>query len=75
METATPEGRWFSCAVPSDGSYGIDEGLIFSFPIRSDGQGGYSIVQGLKWSDFAKEKVAATLAELREEKETVADLL
>lgn len=75
METATPEGHWFSCAVPSDGSYGIDEGLIFSFPIRSDGQGGYSIVQGLKWSDFAKEKVAATLAELREEKETVADLL
>jgi malate dehydrogenase len=61
--------------VPSDGSYGIDKGLLFSFPIRSDGKGGYSIVQGLKWSDFAKEKVAATLAELRTEKETVADLL
>ena len=75
MEKATPEGNWFSCAVPSDGSYGIDEGLIFSFPIRSDGKGGYSIVQGLEWSDFAKEKVAATLAELRSEKETVADLL
>lgn len=75
MESATPEGEWFSCAVPSDGSYGIDEGLVFSFPIRSDGQGGYSIVQGLTWSDFAKEKVAATLAELRTEKETVADLL
>ncbi|MCB9421474.1 MAG: malate dehydrogenase [Ardenticatenaceae bacterium] len=75
MEKATPEGHWFSCAVPSDGSYGIDEGLIFSLPIRSDGKGGYSIVQGLKWSDFAKEKIAATLAELRDEKETVADLL
>ncbi len=75
MEKATPEGQWFSCAVPSDGSYGIDEGLVFSFPIRSDGQGGYSIVQGLQWSDFAKEKVAATLAELRGEKESVADLL
>ena len=75
MEKATPAGQWFSCAVPSDGSYGIDEGLIFSFPIRSDGQGGYSIVQGLEWSDFAKEKVAATLAELRSEKETVAGLL
>jgi len=75
MEKATPEGHWFSCAVPSDGSYGIDEGLVFSFPIRSDGKGGYSIVQGLKWSDFAKEKIAATLAELRKEKETVTDLL
>jgi malate dehydrogenase len=75
MESATPEGEWFSCAVPSDGSYDIDEGLVFSFPIRSDGQGGYSIVQGLKWSGFAKEKIAATLAELRTEKETVADLL
>jgi malate dehydrogenase len=75
MESATLEGEWFSCAVPSDGSYDIDEGLVFSFPIRSDGQGGYSIVQGLKWSGFAKEKIAATLAELRTEKETVADLL
>ncbi|MEJ2748104.1 MAG: malate dehydrogenase [Anaerolineae bacterium] len=75
MEKATPEGHWFTCAVPSDGCYGIDEGLVFSFPIRSDGKGGYSIVQGLKWSDFAKEKIAATLAELRKEKETVTDLL
>ncbi len=75
MEKATPEGDWFSCAVPSDGSYGIDKGLIFSFPIRSDGQGGYSIVQGLELSDFAKEKIAASLAELRKEKEAVADLL
>lgn len=75
MERATPEGAWFSCAVPSDGSYGIDEGLIFSFPIRSDGKGSYTIVQGLAWSDFAQEKIAATLAELRSEKETVADLL
>ncbi len=75
MEKATPEGEWFSCAVPSDGSYGIDKGLVFSFPIRSDGQGGYTIVQGLELSDFAQEKIAATLEELRSEKETVADLL
>jgi malate dehydrogenase len=71
----TPEGRWFSAAVPSDGSYGIDEGLIFSFPVTSDGAGGYSIVQGLPWSDFAQEKIAATLNELRDEKSVVADLL
>jgi malate dehydrogenase len=71
----TPEGNWFSAAVPSDGSYGIDEGLIFSFPLASDGAGSYSIVQGLPWSSFAQEKIAATLAELREEKAVVADLL
>jgi malate dehydrogenase len=71
----TPEGQWFSAAVPSDGSYGIDEGLIFSFPVTSDGAGGYSIVQGLPWSDFAQEKIAATLNELRDEKSVVADLL
>ena len=71
----TPEGDWFSAAVASDGSYGIDEGLIFSFPLTSDGTGGYSIVQGLSLSDFAQEKVAATLAELRDEKAVVVDLL
>ena len=75
FETKTPQGHWFSAAVPSDGSYGIDEGLIFSFPVTSDGNGGWSIVQGLAMSDFAKEKVQATLEELRDEKETVADLL
>jgi hypothetical protein len=52
----TPDGDWFSAAVPSDGSYGIAEGLIFSFPLVSDGQGGYEIVQGLPISDFAREK-------------------
>lgn len=73
--TKTPAGHWFSAAIPSDGSYGIDEGLIFSFPVTSDGKGGYSIVQGLTMSDFAKEKVQATLDELRSEKETIQDLL
>jgi len=75
MVKKTPAGHWFSCAVPSDGSYGVDEGLIFSFPITSDGQGGYSIVQGLPMSDWAKGKFAATLQELRDEKAVVADLL
>jgi len=72
---ATHEGEWFSAVVPSDGSYGIDEGLMFSFPVMSDGQGGYRIVQGLEWSDFAREKIALTLDELREERAVVADLL
>ncbi|MCB0192309.1 MAG: malate dehydrogenase [Anaerolineae bacterium] len=75
MVNKTPEGHWFSSAVPSDGSYGIAEGIIFSYPITSDGQGNYSIVQGLSMSDWAKEKLAATEAELRDERETVADLL
>lgn len=75
MSKKTPDGKWFSCAVPSDGSYGVDEGLVFSFPIQADGNGGYSIVQGLSMSDFGKEKFEITLNELREEKSVVSDLL
>ena len=71
----TPEGDWFSAAVPSDGSYGIEEGLIFSMPLVSDGNGGYSIVQGLPHTDFAKEKINITMEELKSEKAVVADLL
>lgn len=71
----TPTGNWFSAGVPSDGSYGIDEGLIFSFPLISDGKGNLDIVQGLSHSDFAKEKIAKTTEELRHEKSIVADLL
>jgi malate dehydrogenase len=75
FERKTAAGDWFSAAVCSDGSYGIDEGLIFSFPCTSDGAGSYEIVQGLSWSDFAREKIAVTLDELREEKAVIADLL
>jgi malate dehydrogenase len=75
METATTGDDWFSAGVLSDGSYGIDAGLIFSFPLRSDGKGGRSIVEGLELSDFAKVKIDATTSELKEEKAVVADLL
>ena len=71
----TEEGNWFSAAVASDGSYGIDEGLIFSFPLTNDGQGSYSVVQDLPLTDFAQERVQATLQELRDERDAVADLL
>lgn len=71
----TPDGDWFSAVVPSDGSYGIDKGLMFSFPVVSDGQGGYHIVQDLKWTEFAKGKITLTQDELREERAVVADLL
>jgi malate dehydrogenase len=71
----TPEGDWFSAAIPSDGSYGIPEGLIFSYPLVSDGNGNWSIVQSLEHSDFAKDKVAKTVEELLAEREVVKDLL
>ena len=75
MEVATAAGDFFSAGVVSDGSYGVEEGLIFSFPVRSDGKGNWQIVQGLELSDFARAKIAATEAELREERAVIADLL
>lgn len=75
MENKTADGNWFSAGVPSDGSYGIEKGLIYSFPIRSDGQGNYEIVPGLPLSDFAREKLSLTEKELQSERDTVADLL
>ena len=75
VESATPAGDFFSAGVYSDGSYGIDEGLMFSFPIRSDGQGQWEIVQGLELSDFARAKIKATEDELKEERAVIADLL
>ena len=74
LTTPTPSGDWFSVAVCSDGSYGIEKNLLFSYPIRSDGQK-WSIVPGVPLSDFSKSKIAATETELKEEKSLVADLL
>ena len=75
INTPTPEGDWFSTAIPSDGSYGIPEGLIFSFPLRSKGNGAYEIVQGLELNDFSKEKIKATSSELEMEREAVKKML
>lgn len=75
VESATSAGDFFSAGVYSDGSYGIDEGLMFSFPIRSDSQGHWEIVQGLELSDFARAKIKATEDELKEERAVIADLL
>ena len=71
----TAAGDWVSMAVPSDGSYGVPEGLISGFPVTTDGRGGYEVVQGLELSDFTREKLRATVAELEEEKAAVADML
>jgi len=74
LTTPTPQGDWNSVCVASDGSYGTKEGLITSFPIRSDGQN-WEIVQDLPINDFAREKIDASVNELAEERELVADLL
>lgn len=70
----TAEGDWTSMAVPSDGSYGIEEGLIYSFPVTCSG-GDYTIISDLKVSDAIREKMMASQAELADERATVADLL
>ena len=74
LTTATPEGDWNSVCVASDGSYGITEGLITSFPIRSNGEN-WEIVQDLPINDFAREKIDASVSELAEERDLVSDLL
>ncbi len=71
----TPAGEWRSICVTSDGSYGVPAGIISSFPIRADGKGGWSIVQGLELNDFLKEKIAATVKELEGEREFVKALV
>jgi malate dehydrogenase len=76
LANKTPDGKWFSCAVPSDGnSYGVPAGLIFSFPCRSQGNGKWEIVQGLSLSDYSKRKIDETTKELLAEREVVKDLL
>lgn len=69
----TPEGDWVSMAIPSDGSYGVPEGIISSFPcVCKDGS--YSIVQGLDIDDFSRARIDASVAELVEERDEVKKL-
>jgi malate dehydrogenase len=69
----TPEGDWVSMSIPSDGSYGVEEGLISSFPVTCSG-GGYEIVQDLEINDFSRERIDATAKELADERESVKQL-
>ena len=71
----TQEGDCFSAAVVSDGSYGVPEGLIFGFPLRTNQSGEVEIVQGIEINDFAKSKIQITTEELESEREAVADLI
>ncbi|MFL6528355.1 MAG: malate dehydrogenase [Chthoniobacterales bacterium] len=70
----TPGDDWHSIGVCSDGSYGVEEGLISSFPIRSRG-GKWEIVQGVPINDFSRQKIDASITELKEERELVKELL
>ncbi len=69
----TPEGEWVSMAVPADGSYGVEEGVIYGYPVTCK-DGAYEIVQGLDINEFSRARMDATDAELREERAAVENL-
>ena len=70
----TPEGDWVSMSVPTDGSYGIDPGIVFSFPVTCNA-GNYEIVQGLELDDLSRARLAESEAELREERAIIEELI
>ena len=70
----TPDGDWVSMAVPADGSYGIEPGIVYSYPVRCKG-GDYEVVQGLDINDFSRARMDETEKELREERAAIEELL
>lgn len=70
----TPGDDWVSMAVPADGSYGVEPGVVYSFPVRCSG-GQYEIVQDLEIGEFSRERMTATDTELREERSAIEELL
>ena len=75
VDNVTRPDDWFSAAIASDGSYNVPEGLIFGYPLRSNGQGKIEIVQNIELNDFAISKIKITIEELLSEKAAVEDLL
>jgi malate dehydrogenase len=69
----SPAGDWVSMAIPSDGSYGVQEGLISSFPVTCSG-GTYEIIQNLEINEFSQSRIDATVKELGEERDAVSEL-
>ncbi len=69
----TPDGDWVSMGIPSDGSYDIEEGVIFGFPVTCS-NGSYEIVQGLAVNDFSRARLEVTVNELRDERATIKQL-
>ncbi len=70
----TPDDDWVSMAIPADGSYGIEPGIVYSYPVRCR-NGQYEIVQGLTIDDFSRARMDATETELREERAAIEELL
>ena len=70
----TPVDDWVSMAIPADGSYGVEPGVIYSYPVRCS-DGSYEIVQDLAVNDFSRERMQVTEAELREERAAIESLL
>src|SRR5207342_2246684 len=66
--SGTRDGDWVSMGIPSDGSYGIPEGVIFGYPVTTRG-GSYQIVKGIEISEFSRKRIDATLKELHEERD------
>jgi malate dehydrogenase len=75
LTNPTPDGDWHSVAVCSSGEYGIDAGLIASMPIRTNADGSWSVVEGVEIDAFSQARIDATVAELREERDAVKDLI
>ena len=69
----TPDGDWVSMGIPSDGSYGIDEGLMAGLPVTCSGNS-YQVVQGLELNDFSRSRLEVTVKELKDEREMVKQL-
>ncbi len=69
----TPEGDWVSMGIPSDGSYGVPDGIISSFPVTC-ANGEYSVVQGLEIDEFSRARIDASTGELTSERDTVSEL-
>ncbi len=67
-------GEWVTMGIPSDGSYGIPEGVMFGFPVTCE-NGEYKIVQGLEIDEFSRERINFTLNELEEERAAIADMI
>ena len=74
LVTPTPAGDWYSVGICSDGSYGVEEGLMSSFPVRTSGTG-REVVQNILLNNFSRHKIDASITELLEEKALVAELL
>jgi len=75
IETPTPAGDWHSVAICSQGDYGVEKGLITSFPMRTLPGGGLEVVKNVEIGEFSRSRIDATVQELKEERDLVRDLL